>query len=303
MQNTGHADLVQRPDGSWAMVYLGVRPRGSSPEWHVLGRETFAAEITWVDGWPRLGASIAPTATDLAAERLDGPTLALSWVSPGRFPDDVLRYDGGWLLTAATNDPAADDLSFVGRRQEQLFATVTATVRATNAVGGLSVRIDGRHHFDLEVGDAAVRAVVQIGEIRAVLGEVAADVGTDVALQLRMEPAPGSVFSTGLGPDRLVAGIVGGDGFVEIGQLDGRYLSTELAGGFTGRMVGFFCRQGTLEIRSFDYVGADDPEAVRGVIPGTLAGIAVCSSESWATVRLHRLPVTWIGMIQRDGRR
>ena len=29
-------------DGSWAIVYHGVRARGSSPEWHVLGRETFA---------------------------------------------------------------------------------------------------------------------------------------------------------------------------------------------------------------------------------------------------------------------
>ncbi len=47
MQNTGHADLVERPDGSWAIVYHGVRPRGSSPEWHVLGRETFADEVVW----------------------------------------------------------------------------------------------------------------------------------------------------------------------------------------------------------------------------------------------------------------
>ena len=54
MQNTGHADLVQRPDGGWAIVYHGVRARGSSPEWHVLGRETFADEVIWDDGWPVL---------------------------------------------------------------------------------------------------------------------------------------------------------------------------------------------------------------------------------------------------------
>ena len=166
------------------------------------------------------------------------------------------------MLTATADDPAAEDPSFVGRRQEHLYAAVTAAIRLTDAVGGLSVRIDGRHHLDLEAGGAAVRAAVQIGEIRAVLGELAVDFGTDIRLQLRMEPAPGSVFSTGLGPDRLVAGIVGDDGFVELGHLDGRYLSTELAGGFTGRMVGFYCRQGTLEFRSFDNLGADDPEAL-----------------------------------------
>jgi beta-xylosidase len=47
VQNTGHADLVQRLDGSWAMVFHGVRARGASPQWHVLGRETFALEIDW----------------------------------------------------------------------------------------------------------------------------------------------------------------------------------------------------------------------------------------------------------------
>ena len=260
VQNTGHADLVQRPDGSWAMVYLGVRPRGGSPEWHVLGRETFAANITWQDGWPRLGAPIEPTGLSTADESLGGAPLPISWVGPGRFPEQVLRPDGvGWSLASVTDDAAADDLSFVGRRQEHLYAEVTATIRRTAAVGGLSVRVDGRHHLDLESHGDRVRAVVQIGEIRSVLGELAVDDGPDIALRIRMEPSPGSFFSTGLGPDRVVAGVVGDDGFIELGHLDGRYLSTELAGGFTGRMIGFYCRQGTLEIRSFHYLGADDP--------------------------------------------
>ena len=38
IQNTGHGDLVEAPDGSWWMVLLGVRPRGVSPGFHVLGR-------------------------------------------------------------------------------------------------------------------------------------------------------------------------------------------------------------------------------------------------------------------------
>ena len=63
MQNTGHADLVERPDGSWAIVYHGVRARGSSPEWHVLGRETFADEVVWEDGWPVLTGHVEPAAS------------------------------------------------------------------------------------------------------------------------------------------------------------------------------------------------------------------------------------------------
>jgi beta-xylosidase len=52
VQNVGHADLVEAPAGGWAAVYLGVRPRGSTPGFHVLGRETFLAGVAWVDGWP-----------------------------------------------------------------------------------------------------------------------------------------------------------------------------------------------------------------------------------------------------------
>lgn len=266
VQNTGHADLVQRPDGGWAMVYLGVRTRGASPLWHVLGRETFAAGITWHEGWPRLGRPIEPLSGATGRELPGGLSLPLSWVSPARFPDEVLRrHNNGWLLTATDEDPAADDLSFAGRRQEHLHAQVTANIRAADAVGGLSVRLDGRHHLDLEVHPGGVRAVAQIGEIRSVLGELAVDHDADVVLQLRMEPADGSVFSTGLGPDRVVAGIAAADGFVELGRLDGRYLSTELAGGFTGRLIGFYCCRGVLEIRSFDYVGSDDPDLLPSV--------------------------------------
>ena len=53
VQSVGHADLVETVDGDWAAVYLGVRPRGVVPGFHVLGRETYVAGISWDQGWPR----------------------------------------------------------------------------------------------------------------------------------------------------------------------------------------------------------------------------------------------------------
>lgn len=52
---TGHADLVQTPNGEWRAVLLGVRP-GSA-----LGRETFLSRTTWDDGWPVFSPSSTPT--------------------------------------------------------------------------------------------------------------------------------------------------------------------------------------------------------------------------------------------------
>jgi xylan 1,4-beta-xylosidase len=67
---------------------------------------------------------------------------------------------------------------------------------------------------------------------------------------------------TGRGPDIVVAGLVAAGEFTELGRLDGRYLSTEVAGGMTGRMLGVSCSSGDVAIHSFEYLGSDDPAAV-----------------------------------------
>lgn len=259
VQNTGHADLVQRPDGSWAIVFHGVRIRGASPQFHVLGRETFAAEVEWVDGWPRLGAWLTPAAGPVSIEELTGDELPVSWVSPRRFPAEVLeRVDDGWLLTAVDPDPASEDRVFVGRRQEHLTCSVRVVVDASGGIGGLSMRMDGRHHLDLAVDGGVVSAVAQVGALRSVLGSVAVPAG-DVTLEIRAVPDEGHFSSTALGPDQLLAGVVLDGEFTELGRLDGRYVSTEVAGGMTGRMAGVWCSSGSLVLRSSSYSGTDTP--------------------------------------------
>ena len=261
VQNTGHADLVERPDGSWAIVFHGVRARGSSPEWHVLGRETFAADVEWVDGWPRLGSWVTPRAESVSVEELTGSELPVSWVAPRRFPADILHHeDGGWRLSAL--DPGAEfgnEVAFAGRRQEHLYGRCQVVVASgSDSVGGMSVRIDERHHLSLEVDDGRARAVAQVGALRQVLGETTMDAG-DVVLEIRMLPRAGHFSSTETGPDLLVAGVVKDCDFVELGRLDGRYVSTEVAGGMTGRLTGVWCSWGSLLVSSFRYDGADDP--------------------------------------------
>jgi hypothetical protein len=255
VQNTGHADLVQRPDGSWAMVYHGVRARGSSPEWHVLGRETFADEVVWENGWPVLTGHVEPLlpADRPVREALDSGALPRSWVGASRFPSEFVTASEDGLRVVADGQPV-----FVGRRQEHLFARVRAHL-AVDGVGGLSVRIDPRHAVDVECADGAVRAVWAVGEVRHVLDE--RPVEGEAVLELRLEPAPGGGWDP-RGPDRIVAGIVEGQAFTELGAVDGRYLSTEVAGGMTGRMLGVTCTSGVVQVRSFEYTGADDPAAL-----------------------------------------
>jgi len=261
VQNTGHADLVRRSDNSWAVVYHGVRARGSSPEWHVLGRETFAQEVIWVDGWPVLTEHIEPTAgTDHVVHAdLSAAELSRSWVGATRFPGQFLdRQNDGWHVRASGDEPV-----FVGRRQEHLFARVRASLDIDGA-GGLAVWIDPRHSLRLECTPERIVAVAYVGELRSVLAEAATPTRESIDLEIRMTPAIGSAYSTSRGPDRVEVGLNQQGTFTALGRLDGRYLSTEVAGGMTGRMIGAFCSSGQIVLRSFDYAGSDDPIALFG---------------------------------------
>lgn len=50
IDNVGHADLVDTPDGNWYAVLLGSRLLGG--QHHNFGRETFLCPVTWERGWP-----------------------------------------------------------------------------------------------------------------------------------------------------------------------------------------------------------------------------------------------------------
>lgn len=253
VQNTGHADLTLRPDGTWAIVYHGVRPRGSSPEWHVLGRETFADELLWVDGWPALAGHIDPVGQpgDVISDDLRGETLPPSWVAASRFPAEVMTKERDRWRVASTKEPV-----FVGRRQEHLFLQFRASLGVEGS-GGISLRVDARHAVELEVSDEMVSAVWVIGDIRHVLGAALVSGTTD--LVIATVPSEGHEFSTARGPDRVIAGIVTDVGFQMLGEIDGRYLSTEVAGGMTGRLAGIWCDQGSVVVESACYIGSDEP--------------------------------------------
>ena len=52
-----------------------------------------------------------------------------------------------------------------------------------------------------------------------------------------------------------------------LAELDGRYLSTEVAGGFTGRVIGMYAAAGTVPFDWFDYAGTP-ADALRRAVAG-----------------------------------
>lgn len=276
VQNTGHADLVELADGSWAVVYLGVRPAGTTPLFHVNGRETFLAGIDWADGWPVVDEhrfSQAPVDRSFV-EEFDGPRLHPRWVVPSASVDEVVREQGqGRLVLAPVQSPSGDASILAARTaglrwraETDVDAAATSDTAPESAVPSgavssgavssgavssgvaLRVRLDDAHWCEVLLEAGVARAVVRIGPLES-------QVGTEVAVG-----APGVTLvveaadPTHAGPDdlRLLVSQDGTD--TELARVDGRYLSTEVAGGFTGRVVGVRAVGGPAVVHAFRYV-------------------------------------------------
>jgi len=258
IQNAGHADLVEFTDGSWWMVLLGVRPRGIGPGFHTLGRETFLVPVRWEDGWPvpcdpALEMATAPAATEpipTPGRDTFEAVLGHHWVGARRRPSDVssLAFRPGWLVphggdqTLDTAEPV-----FVGRRQQHHHCRVTTRVDAMSAAeAGLSVLLDTGAHYDVVVEGDRVVARGRVGGLAGVLGSAPRPQGPVV---LSIETGPDIH-----GPDAVSLGFVDDLGAAHtLGRLDGRYLSSEMTGGFLGRLIGMFAVGGDAAFEWFAY--------------------------------------------------
>jgi beta-xylosidase len=262
IQNVGHADLVAAADGSWWMVALGVRPRGLTPGFHVLGRETFLAPVHWVDGWPVVDPvrpempTMPPGKRDPvlepARDDFDAPVLHPRWLSlrrpAGSFADLDTRAG---RLTIRSGDESLEGArpAFVARRQQHHRCVARTLVDAGDGVeGGLAVYMDEKAHVAVAVRDERVIARARIGSLSGTVGEGSRPAGPVV---LVVETAPDY-----RGPDVVRLGFEDKDGnVVTLAELDGRYLSTEVASGFTGRTIGMYAVGGDAAFDWFEYVG------------------------------------------------
>jgi beta-xylosidase len=262
IQNTGHADVVEAKDGTWWMVLLGVRPKGVSPGFHVLGRETFLTAVDWVDGWP-VPAELALTmerrppggsslSLPIARDDFDGPTLAPQWISIRRSPTEMssLATRPGWLALSG-NDSTLDSAypAFVGRRQQHHECTARVRVADGSAAeAGLAVVMDQTAHYRVGVAGGRIIARARVGALGAVVGDAPRPPGP-VVLTIGTGPHP-------RGPDTVTFGYHDEDGTRRtLAELDGRYLATEVTGGFLGRTIGMYAVGGSAFFDWFEYEG------------------------------------------------
>jgi xylan 1,4-beta-xylosidase len=256
VQNLGHADLVETPDGGTAMVLLGVRPVGFGHSFSPLGRETFLAPVRWMDGWPQadLVTSTGTPAEDVVLElSLDDP----AWLAVRRTPAEVADVRSGRFVLTGDGRGLDDPRPwFLGRRQRHMTATLSARVDASDGRGGLAARHDETHWFAIEAQpDGEATTVTARASLAGFERTWSAELpGGDVELRIELERPPNGFVpaAAGGGTVRLVAG-----GAV-LAEFDGRYWSFEVAKSFTGRVLGVYAADGTVRFSDLHYRGTDD---------------------------------------------
>lgn len=255
VQNTGHGDLIELTDGSWAMVYLGVRPRGRTPMFHVNGRETFLAGIDWVDGWPVVDQHrFRAEALDHSfTDHFSQPSLHQRWISPNRHLSDFTSVEqptGIRMRAASGNEPTG--MLLARARDSQWVAEATMDVSAGTC--RFLVRIDKAHWYGIALDAETAEAVAAIGPSIASIGRASVLDVTNVTVRISVREPAENPINPHHEPDIVELALITPDGAIHnLASLDGRYLSTEVAGGFTGRTFGVEPLSGEILVKEVTY--------------------------------------------------
>ncbi len=255
----GHADLIQTKDGDWWAFFLACRPINNSFE--NLGRETFLMPVKWSeDGFPYMtqGEDIIPLIEKRSGitrnnnvtfgnyhvkDNFDNKELGMEWISlRGPIADLCDINDKSGYLTLKCSEVKSRDKktpSFLARRmQHHKFECVTRMIfePQENESAGMLLFKDEEHQYFFSLnksGDDKKLSLIKIGENESE-SELASQTIKSKSLSIDLK-----VVSKGTSFDFYYS--QDGNKWVELTKnVDASYLSTNVAGGFTGTTIGIY---------------------------------------------------------------
>lgn len=246
----GHGDLVDDCDGNWYMVMLASRPCQGYTN---MGRETFLAKVEWEDGWPIVNRGIGKLEEE----------VELPFAEVARCPKaPVYHFYTDALDTAfvSLRESAERFASLTQRRGFLRLALSEASLKELACPAYLGVR---QQHFSWQAGtlleftpqqetECAGLALVQSNAYHVRLEKYAKSDGCYVRLvccenlqeRVVAEAAvPEGMLELKIVNRNLLADfycVWNGKTIPVAKEVDVRFLSTEIAGGFTGCTVGMY---------------------------------------------------------------
>jgi len=294
---TGHADFVQIPNGDWWAVFLGCRPYENN--FFNTGRETFLVPVTWINKWPVLNygfnsVKYSYPSPQLKEYKLDNPVLNGNFTVKDEFENENL--DLTWIFIRTIREKwysmklspgnlrinlrpevlwGKYNPSFIGRRQQHAYcyasAGFTFSPESENESAGIAA-FQNRTHFyylcktlrdnkevvQLVKGKEPVKTATEENsdDYSKLIKEITLDNNeTGKKLYLKIE-ASGKEYS-------FFYSAIQGEWKTIAEGIDGKYLSTDVAGGFVGTILGMYASSNKKPSKNyanfdwFEYSGND----------------------------------------------
>jgi alpha-N-arabinofuranosidase len=262
---TGHADFVETEDGRWWSVFLGCRPYRDNK--FNTGRETFMLPVVWTKGWPSIlpngtvvpysvksphgisrdqGNSVPYTGNFTWRDDFRGGALSSLWMGLRGLPDLSIR-DGLWLSPRTDALWGNGDPAFICRRIQHASFRATTSVEAPTvediSVGLVAFQNESHHYFlGVRRSKDGLEAFVECvdGSPARILAR--AKIGAASTVRLRID-------GDGAACDFAYSTTSDAWNFL-LTEADATILSTDVAGGFVGAVVGLHARLGPQSVKS-----------------------------------------------------
>ncbi len=258
---TGHADFVQTPDGEWVAVYLGCQPYEG--EFFNTGRQTFIQNVDWSGEWPIIleKGKAVPYNVSLPLKADEGkisfrehssgwkddfnePELRMEWNFIRTPKEKWYNINNGSLIINASpiSIDEVGNPAFIGRRLQHANAEFSTSVsmqtekengRRNEMEAGIVafqnekffykivVEQQDNKHFIIVSSDKQEFFKTELPSYKA---------GQKVYLKMQILA---DKFQCAYSLDEKKWQFVGG-------ELDGRHLSTKVAGGYIGAYFGLY---------------------------------------------------------------
>ncbi len=252
IQGCGHGDLVEDNNGNVWMVHLGFRQIDRWLPFHITGREVYLVPITFDEnGWFEAGVNgITPKEIETdritdsviqirkKVENFSNTELEKDWVFIRNPKKEDYHFSSNEVTIVPSDVTIEDTLktpSFIGIRQKEMNGLVTVNVNLNSCDGeaGITLFMSEDHHYDFCIRKADTGyEIVKRSAIGGVVCEqnIISILDNSVKLDIKLTNCDYYFSCTSNGKK------------YDLGKLMTRYLSSEVACGFTGVMIGLYAQ-------------------------------------------------------------
>ncbi|WP_116788277.1 glycoside hydrolase family 43 protein [Flavobacterium psychrotrophum] len=260
----GHADLVEGPGGKYYAVFLAVRPNDKDRV--NTGRETFLLPVDWSGEWPVFENGLVPLKPKLKVpvgvknqsgtngympngnfkftDNFKSGKLDLRWIGIRGWRESftTLSKDGLRISAFATNIKAKTPTSTLFYRQQhasfEAVTTINYQPKSANDLAGLvCYQNEGYNYtFGITKNEKNYFIVLQRTEkgISKLVASEKISLNGNIALKVT---TVGDAYTFSYATDEKT--------FKNLGEtVSGDILSTDVAGGFTGALIGLYATSG-----------------------------------------------------------